>query len=90
MLEPSVTPGNIRLSWTEVTTTLDGDPADVSHYEVWHSPEPFTRTDVRDDDDVNELVSIIVQDTWIEFPEPEEDRYYSVLAVDVRGNKSPF
>ncbi|HEX4825674.1 MAG TPA: C25 family cysteine peptidase [Candidatus Polarisedimenticolaceae bacterium] len=78
---------NLGLSWPAVTTDFDGNPLAIQHYEVYASDHPFTRTDVK-----NGTVPLLGSPTSPSFSvtAPAASQYYSVLAVDARGNKSPF
>jgi hypothetical protein len=80
--------GNLVILWPEVATDFDGAPIEISHYEVYASDTPFRRADIRDG-----LVAPIKPEVTalsvLIFPEAQS-RYYSVLAVDARGNRSPF
>ena len=82
------TPGEIQLSWSPVTTTFDGGPAQIEHYEVYAADEPFTRADIRDG--AVGAPQAIVPGTTVGGATMPQSRYYSVLAVDKQGNKSPF
>lgn len=86
-LEKALTPGSVRLTWPAVTGTVDGRPVELLGYRVYAAGQPFTRADIRDG-----LVSPLTTTPATSFVmSPQvEDRYYSVLAVDVRGNLSPF
>jgi hypothetical protein len=80
-------PGEIRLSWDAVDTTVDGDPLDLSHYAVYAADSPFTRAQV-----AAGAVQLLQTTTATEIllTPPAQSRYYSVLVVDIRGNVSPF
>ena len=82
-----ITPGDLRLAWPAVTTTVSGDPIALQHYVVFASDTPFTPQDVAAGS-VPELGT--ASGTTMEITPPPQDRYYSVLAVDIRGNRSPF
>ena len=75
------------LTWSAVNSTADGLPTTVSHYLVFAFDTPFSREDVRDGV-VSPLAS--VQSLSFELQPPQQSRYYSILAVDDRGNVSPF
>jgi len=83
----TVTPGDVVLSWAPVTTTVDGTPAQIKHYLIYAADAPFTREAIRDG-----LLSptVVVGSSIYEFTPPSQNRYYAVLAVDIRGNVSPF
>jgi hypothetical protein len=88
LTEPSTTtPGNVVLSWDPVLYTLDGVPIQLQHYAVYFSALPFSRAEI----DTTPLAPVVTTTaTSIELPPPGGDGYYSVLAVDIRGNASPF
>jgi hypothetical protein len=85
------TPGNIVLSWPAVTRVFDpadqGIPITIDHYEVYARSTPFTRGNIRDG-----AVPLLVSPSGpsVEITPGASSQYYSVLAVDARGNKSPF
>jgi hypothetical protein len=81
------TPGDLVLSWSPVLLDLDGGPVALSHYAVYSSDQPFGREDIRDGL-LPEPTTLSA--TTLEFTPPAQDRYYSVLAVDIRGNASPY
>ncbi len=83
----STTPGNLVLSWGAVTTDVHGAATSIDHYEVYAASVPFTRADVRDGT-VPSIATTSV--TTIEIVPAAGNRYYSVLAVDSRGNVSPY
>jgi len=71
-----------------VTTDFDGDPTQISHYEVYAADTPFTRAQV--EAGTVDLVVPSVAGTFTDLLPAGPKRYYSVLAVDARGNRSPF
>lgn len=82
------TPGNIILSWGEITTDFFGDPSIIDHYTLYGSDTKFTREDIK-----NDLIPVIqdnITTTSIEITPAGGDRYYSVIVLDNRGNKSPY
>jgi hypothetical protein len=88
-IEPSATtPGALVLGWSPVGTDFDGNPLIVAHYEIWAAAAPFTRAEI--EAGMPELVSTGVTSTTVEIFPAGPKRYYSVLAVDARGNRSPF
>lgn len=78
---------DLALSWTPVTTDHGGLPVSLQHYAIYAADQPFTREDIRDG---LVLPMLTVTGTGVEITPPGQDRYYSVLAVDIRGNLSPF
>jgi hypothetical protein len=86
-VDPALTPGNLVLSWDPTATSVDGRPLQLLHYVVYTSGQPFSRLDVRDG---VVLPLTTTAATSLELTPPAGDRYYSVLAVDIRGNVSPF
>jgi len=86
-LEVYRTADTVQIVWQPVVDTVDGRSSVVDRYEIYSSDTPFSRSDVRD----GLLPAPVVESsTSIEFPLPAGSRYYSVLAVDVLGNVSPF
>jgi hypothetical protein len=77
----------LGLSWPAVTTDFNGLPLSINHYEVYGTNHPFTRADI-----ANGLVPLLASPTTASFSvtAPVASQYYSVLAVDARGNKSSF
>jgi hypothetical protein len=77
----------LGLSWPAVTTDFNGAPLAIDHYEVYATSHPFTRADIS-----NALVPLLASPTTASFSvtAPSPSQYYSVLAVDARGNKSSF
>ena len=77
----------LLLSWPAVTTDFNGRSLTIHHYEVYGTDHSFTRTDLK-----NGLVPLLGSPTTASFSviAPAASQYYSVLAVDARGNKSSF
>jgi len=73
--------------WPAVTTDFDGLPLSIEHYEVYVTNHPFSRADIK-----NGLVPLLVSPSTASFSvtAPAASQYYSVIAVDARGNKSSF
>jgi hypothetical protein len=84
----STTPGAIVLSWTPVTEDFDGGTTVITHHYLYADDDPFDRGAIRDGA-VSRLGGPIVGSS-VEIVPAGPERYYSVLAVDVRGNLSPF
>ena len=84
----SITPGNVVLSWAPVTSAEGGGPTDLTGYRVYASDTPFS---------VHDIVGLpmtpiaTLAGTSLEIaPAGGDERYYSVLAEDVRGQTSPY
>ncbi len=86
MLEPAGG-ASLLLSWSPITLDFDDNPTQVSHYELYAGDEPFSRADIRDG--LVTPIDLAVPGESIIVP-AGPNRYYSVLAVDVRGNRSPL
>src|SRR6185436_9573861 len=83
------TPGNLVLSWPAVTTDFDGRPLAIHHYDVYVTNHPITRAEIRQG--LPKLVPPSpVMGTSVEITPSSPSLYYTVLAVDARGNESPF
>lgn len=81
-------PGDLVLEWDPVAlATDDGPVAAPVTYEVYAADTPVGRAAIRDG-----LVSplAVVGTTSFELTPAPGNRYYSVIAVDARGNRSPF
>jgi hypothetical protein len=92
VVKSTVTPGKIVLTWPAVSTAFTatstpGAPLMIDHYEVYGQGTLFTRANIRDG-----LVPLITSTPLlsIELTPPAGTQYYSVVAVDARGNRSPF
>lgn len=77
----------LGFAWPAVTTDFDGNPLAIDHYEVYGTNHPFSRADVK-----NGLVPLVGTTSLPSYSvtAPSASQYYSVLAVDARGNKSSF
>jgi hypothetical protein len=84
MMEPAG-PGLLRLSWSPVTTGVDGLPREVDHYEVYAAATPFSRADLAG---MTPLEALVLE-TAVEVSELSGD-YFSVVAVTAHGDTSPF
>ena len=78
--------GNLDLSWSAVTRDVDGNPTLVDHYELYADAQPVDRARV------GTLAPAVpfIATTSVSVPAPAGAVYYSVIVVDVRGNRSPF
>jgi hypothetical protein len=88
----TVTPGNIVMTWPPVTTAFasastPGSPLTIDHYEIYGRATVFTRANIRDG-----LVPLLtsISGSSVDLTPPAGTQYYSVVAVDARGNRSPF
>ena len=70
-----------------MTTTFGGSPTRIVRYDIYAAAQPFNRAQIRDG-----LVPEFATTTSspYEFTPQPPNQYYSVLAVDARGNVSPF
>lgn len=78
---------DLVLSWQPVTHDLDGRPLHVDHYNVYVAGQPFTRAQIRDG---FVPITTTTAGTSVQVTPSASKLYYSVLAVDARGNISPF
>jgi hypothetical protein len=89
-----VTPGDVVLSWSPVTTDFAGEPTVVDHYDLYVSDQPFGRTAICDPLDgacvgLDPAVPGLTA-TSVELTPGSVAEYYSIIVVDVKGNQSPF
>jgi hypothetical protein len=79
----------VNLSWPAVSTVFNpggaGEPTTISYYEIFASDQPLSRGALD-----AEIPAATTTETSADLTLPVDHRYYSVLAVDTRGNKSPF
>jgi hypothetical protein len=82
-----LTPDELLISWPAVGTDFDGNPLAIDHYELYIWDEPFTRDAIRDG-----LVGppTQVSGTSLRITATGAPWHYSLIAVDWRGNESPF
>jgi hypothetical protein len=88
---PNGQPGfSLTLTWPAVTTDFNGVPLPIDHYEIYAADHRFTRADISSG--TNGPITLLASPNSPSFnvPTPGPSQYYSVLAVDVRGNKSSF
>jgi hypothetical protein len=78
-------PGLLRLSWSPITTGVDGLPREVDHYEVYASATPFSRADLAG---MTPLAPMVLA-TEVEVSELAGD-FFSVVAVTAHGDTSPY
>jgi hypothetical protein len=77
--------GGLDLVWTPVTMTVGGLPFQVDHYEVHGATTPVGRAAANG----ATLLGTTTAAAFFHAP-PSSPFYYTVLAVDSRGSKSPF
>ncbi len=82
------TPSSLVLDWPDVTLDFDGNPTQISHYQVWSDTVPVSRSAI--EAGLADLVVPAAPGSTAQIVLVPENRYYSVLAVDTRGNRSPF
>ncbi len=78
--------GMLMLSWPAVTTDVTGALTTIDHYDLYVDTQPVGRTRV-------EMLSPSygnLHTASITIPDPGGNRFLSVIAVDSRGNKSPY
>ena len=81
-----VAPDRIRLSWSPVLVDVQGLPTLIDHYQIHSMTAPQGRASLGP----ATLLMDNVRDLSIELPSTDDPVYFSVLAVDNRGNLSPF
>jgi len=78
--------GNLTLSWGAVTHDIEGVPVVVDHYDLYGSSNPFSRASIGS----TNLVTSGIRALSLTLPAPAGRFYYLLIAVDRRGNESPF
>ncbi len=84
----STTPGNIIFSWGAITKDVSGKTTIISHYKLYGRDTKFSRSDI--ENGIIPLIQDNITSTTLEITPAAGNRYYSVIAVDNRGNRSPF
>lgn len=87
-IEAEMLPGGttVRFTWNPITTDVAGNATTVSKYVLYASGSPVTRaqtesmTPIADD----------IQATSVDVAVNPAHLYYTLIVVDLRGNKSPF
>lgn len=79
--------GNVTLTWTPVSTDVDGGPTFIDHYVVYSSTMPLAREII---DPMLPLAGNVTTPAF-STPVPAGDMiYFTVIVVDKFGNRSPF
>jgi len=79
--------GTLGLSWSPVTTSVTGGGTVVDHYVVYSGTMPLSRASL----DAMTPFAPSVTSTSFSMPVPPDGiMYFSVIAVDRFGNRSPF
>jgi len=81
-----VSPSTVHLTWFPVTHDVEGYPTLISHYQIHVTATPVGRSGLGP----ATLFLDIVTATTADLSLPSSPRYISVIAVDNRGNLSPF
>ncbi len=82
----STGPGTVRLTWSAVTTDVQGLATLVDHYRVYMDSRPVARDSL----DPSTLVLDNVRALSVDLPVPSGPLFFSIIVVDDRGNLSPF
>ncbi len=86
-LDLSAGGGSIMFTWSQPSVDVDGNPTLVGHYELYADPLPVGRART------GSLAPALpfISSTTASLPIPPGSlQYYTVIVVDVRGNRSPF
>jgi len=81
-----VTSSTVHLSWFQVTNDVEGYPTLISHYQIHVTATPVGRSGLGPATLFLDNVTATTADLNL----PSSPRYISVIAVDNRGNLSPF
>ncbi|MEW5807147.1 MAG: C25 family cysteine peptidase [Acidobacteriota bacterium] len=82
------TPGNIIFTWSAVTNDINGKKTIIDHYHLYGRGTKFKRSDI--EKGLVPLIQDNITSTTLEITPADGDQYYSILAVDNRGNLSPY
>ena len=78
----------VRLTWPAVTTDVQGLPTIIDHYQVHRTSRPVGRGSLDSSTIFRDNVTVLSVD--LDLTGLSGPSYFSVLAVDDRGNLSPF
>ena len=78
--------GTVRLTWSAVTTDMQGLPTIIDHYQVYMSSTPLARGSLGP----SNLAMDNVRTLTVDLTASTSPLYFSVIAVDDKGNLSPF
>ena len=82
----AVSGSNINMTWSPVTQDIDGNPTSVDHYVLYSDTLPVDRERI---ESLTPIVPVIVGPS-VTTPIPGGVVFYTVIVIDVKGNKSPF
>lgn len=90
----TVVTGDLDLTWSAIAVDVDGVETIVDRYEIYVSDQPFSRSDICDPIDPDPCSGLTpaftTTGTSLSLTPAAGARYYGVLAVDNKGNRSPF
>ncbi len=78
----------VRLTWPAVQTDIQGLPTIIDHYQVHRTPGPVGRGSLDSSTIFRDNVTVLSVD--LDLTGLSGPSYFSVIAVDDRGNLSPF
>jgi len=78
----------VRLTWPAVQTDIQGLPTIIDHYQVHRTPAPVGRASLNSSTIFRDNVTVLSVD--LDLTSLSGPSYFSVIAVDDRGNLSPF
>jgi hypothetical protein len=81
-----VSPSTVHLTWAAVTTDVQGLPTLIDHYQIHVTSTPVSRSALG----ASTLFMDNVTGTAVDLSLPASPKFISVLAVDDRGNLSPY
>jgi len=79
--------GNVTLTWTPVSTDVDGGASFIDHYVVYSSTMPLAREII---DPMLPLAGNVTTPAFSTPVPPGDMIYFTVIVVDKFGNRSPF
>jgi hypothetical protein len=84
----SSNPLTVRLTWPEVTTDMQGYATLIDHYQVHRTSSPIGRAGLNNSTIFRDGVQSLTVD--LDLTDLAGPSFFSVIAVDDRGNLSPF
>lgn len=79
--------GKYNINWDPVLTDINGNPINISFYEIYRGTTENFQADVKDK---TNKIGESTTNSYIDTPPDNQTYYYKVLALDEKGNNGPY
>ena len=86
LISPS--PQTVRLAWPAITTDIQGYATLIDHYQIHRTSMPVSRASLNASTLLRDSITSLTVD--LDLTGTTGPSFFSVIAVDDRGNLSPF